>query len=60
MFVVGTDSHTVTAGGVGAMGIGMGSTDIAATMALGENWFMVPETIRILFFRCNSVLLLPS
>ena len=46
MFVIGTDSHTVTAGGVGAMGIGMGSTDIAATMALGENWFRVPETIR--------------
>jgi 3-isopropylmalate/(R)-2-methylmalate dehydratase large subunit len=46
MLVIGTDSHTVTAGGVGAMGIGMGSTDIAATMALGENWFRVPETIR--------------
>lgn len=47
MFVVGTDSHTVTAGGVGAMGIGMGSTDIAALMAMGVNWFRVPDTMRI-------------
>ena len=47
MFVVGSDSHTVTAGGIGAMGIGMGSTDIAALMAMGINWFKVPETMRI-------------
>lgn len=47
MFAVGSDSHTVTAGGVGAMGIGMGSTDMAALMAMGINWFRVPETMRI-------------
>lgn len=47
MLVLGTDSHTVTAGSVGAMGIGLGSTDIAATMALGKNWFIVPESIRV-------------
>lgn len=47
MLVVGGDSHTVTAGGVGALGTGLGSTDIAATIALGRNWFRVPESIRV-------------
>lgn len=47
MLIVGGDSHTVTAGGVGAFGTGLGSTDIAATMAMGRNWFRVPESIRI-------------
>lgn len=47
--VVGGDSHTTTAGAVGAFGVGVGSSDVAASMALGENWFRVPETIRIVF-----------
>ena len=47
--VIGTDSHTCTAGAFGAVGTGMGSSDIAAAMALGELWFMVPETIRVAF-----------
>ncbi len=47
MFVVGGDSHTVTAGSVGAMGIGLGSTDIAITIHYGKNWFLVPESIRV-------------
>ena len=46
--ILGGDSHTVTSGAVGAMGIGMGSTDIAATLALGRNWFMVPDTMKIM------------
>lgn len=44
--VIGGDSHTCTYGAVGGLGTGMGSTDIAAAMALGEAWFRVPPTIR--------------
>jgi 3-isopropylmalate/(R)-2-methylmalate dehydratase large subunit len=44
--IIGADSHTCTAGAFGALGMGMGSTDVAAAMALGEQWLVVPETIR--------------
>ena len=45
--IAGGDSHTCTYGALGAFGTGLGSTDIASCLALGEFWQVVPETIRI-------------
>ena len=45
--VLGADSHSPTGGGLGALTIGVGSTDAAIAMATGTCWFRVPQTIRI-------------
>jgi 3-isopropylmalate/(R)-2-methylmalate dehydratase large subunit len=47
--IIGADSHTVTYGGIGAFSTGVGGTDAAAAMALGETWLRVPETIKFVF-----------
>ncbi len=45
--VLGADSHTCTYGALGALATGVGSTDLAVTLAGGKNWFKVPESIKI-------------
>ena len=47
--IVGADSHTCTYGALGALGTGVGSTDMAAAMATGKAWFRVPETIKVVY-----------
>lgn len=46
---VGADSHTCNHGALGAFSTGVGSSDLAATMATGQLWFRVPETLRFIF-----------
>ena len=45
--ILGADSHSPTGGGLGALTIGVGSTDAAIAMATGTCWFRVPQTMRI-------------
>ena len=45
--VLGADSHTCTYGALNIFATGVGSTDLAITLASGKNWFRVPETIKI-------------
>jgi len=44
---LGADSHTPTYGALNAFGIGVGSTDLAATMLTGKTWLKVPKTIKL-------------
>ena len=43
--VIGADSHTCTYGALGAFSTGVGSTDMAAGMIAGENWFKQQKTM---------------
>lgn len=44
--VIGADSHSTAYGAVGALGIGVGSTDLAAVLRTGKIWLKVPSTVR--------------
>jgi 3-isopropylmalate/(R)-2-methylmalate dehydratase large subunit len=45
--VVGGDSHSTTYGAFNALGIGVGSSDLAAAALTGALWFRVPESVHV-------------
>ncbi|NLO49865.1 MAG: 3-isopropylmalate dehydratase large subunit [Bacteroidales bacterium] len=47
MVVVGSDSHTCTAGAFNAFAAGIDRTESAGLWRQGETWFRVPETLKI-------------
>src|SRR4030043_356358 len=48
--IIGADSHTCTYGALGAFSTGVGSTDLASSMATGECWFKVPESMKFVYY----------
>lgn len=47
MLIVGSDSHTSTAGAFNAFAAGIDRTESAGIWKKGETWFRVPESIKI-------------
>jgi len=47
MLLVGADSHTLTAGAIGALAVAVGSTELATVLATGKMWMSVPESVHI-------------
>ena len=46
--IVGADSHTSTYGVLNCLAMGVGSTDLAASLISGKLWFKVPETLKVI------------
>jgi homoaconitase/3-isopropylmalate dehydratase large subunit len=49
MLVIGSDSHTCSAGSVSCLAIGLGVADVTLPLVTGETWVQVPETLEIRF-----------
>ena len=47
MLIVGSDSHTCTAGAFNAFAAGIDRTEAAGLWQQGETWFRVPESLKI-------------
>lgn len=47
--VVGSDSHTCSAGSLGSLAIGLGTADVTMPLITGETWFRIPESVSIKF-----------
>jgi 3-isopropylmalate/(R)-2-methylmalate dehydratase large subunit len=47
--LLGTDSHTCTAGAFGQFATGVGNTDAAFTLGTGKTWLKVPQTMKFTF-----------
>src|SRR4030042_2203910 len=47
MLIVGSDSHTSTAGAFNAFAAGIDRTESAGIWKRGETWFRVPDSVKI-------------
>lgn len=47
IIAIGTDSHALTGGALGAVVVGMGATDAAIATATGELWLRVPSSVKV-------------
>ncbi len=47
MIIVGSDSHTCTAGAFNALAAGIDRTEAAGIWKRGETWFRVPESLKV-------------
>jgi homoaconitate hydratase family protein/3-isopropylmalate dehydratase small subunit len=47
MIIVGSDSHTCTAGAFNAMAAGIDRTEAAGLWRRGETWFRVPDSMKV-------------
>lgn len=47
MVIIGTDSHTTIYGALGALGTGVGFSELTAAWVTGKLWMKVPESIQV-------------
>ncbi|MEW6335747.1 MAG: aconitase/3-isopropylmalate dehydratase large subunit family protein [Thermodesulfobacteriota bacterium] len=47
MIIVGSDSHTCTAGAFNALAVGVDRTEAAGLFKRGETWFRVPRSMKV-------------
>jgi len=47
--LLGTDSHTCTAGAFGQFATGVGNSDAAFVLGTGKTWLKVPQTMKFVF-----------
>ncbi|KAJ3959687.1 hypothetical protein N0V92_003685 [Colletotrichum tropicale] len=45
--IIGSDSHTCSAGADGCLAIGLGATEVTMALVTGEIWFKIPEVVEI-------------
>jgi 3-isopropylmalate/(R)-2-methylmalate dehydratase large subunit len=48
MVIIGTDSHTTIYGALGALGTGVGFSELTAAWVTGKLWMKVPESLKII------------
>jgi homoaconitate hydratase family protein len=47
MVIIGTDSHTTIYGALGALGTGVGFSELTAAWVTGKLWMKVPESLKV-------------